>query len=350
MKKIGILTWWFGANYGAKAHSYALQNVISHLGYECEFISFFPKKYKAINLKMNLDKNHREKSFIRTINGLGRLKELNDINYIFKFSQKVQTAEEIDALGYDLIILGSDEVFNIHHPMFNDIYFGVGLMTPCITYAPSSGYVGAETVLPNNIRNSLSNLKAISVRDYHTQELLKNNGILNTSVVVDPTLLYNFSDIIEEVAYDKYLLVYSFSKWNEYANAFRDYANEKGWKILSIGRYCEWADLSLDKISFSGWISAYRKAEMVVTDSFHGAIFSIKNNKNIILLGRDDKKDKIQDLFRLLSIEKPFWDGTQAIRDYITCTDDIDVSNNSVKKEINKSYLWIENTLNQFLQ
>ena len=38
--KIGILTWYFGINYGARAHSLALYQTVRNLGYDCEFIQY----------------------------------------------------------------------------------------------------------------------------------------------------------------------------------------------------------------------------------------------------------------------------------------------------------------------
>ena len=49
----------------------------------------------------------------------------------------------------DLLILGSDEIFNIAHPTFDPIYYGVGVEnTPIITYAPSSGQYDVNQNLP----------------------------------------------------------------------------------------------------------------------------------------------------------------------------------------------------------
>ena len=56
--KVGILTWYFGANYGAKAQAYALQQTILKLGYEVCMINYKPEVYKKVNIGTNLNVEH----------------------------------------------------------------------------------------------------------------------------------------------------------------------------------------------------------------------------------------------------------------------------------------------------
>lgn len=319
--RIGILTWFFGANYGAKAHSYALQQILKQLGHDSEFIAFYPKGYKMLNYKMNLDENHREKSLIKTLNGVKRVQIFNSFNKFFSISKEVNNAQEIDSLGLDCVILGSDEVFNTKHPLFHELYYGVGIHTPLITYAPSSGYIDVSAKLPGAICDSLRMVKALSARDYHTMHLIKNNTGLDAQVVLDPTLLYDFKDLEGTRPNNRYILVYTFSKWNEYGKKFQEYALHENLEIVSVGRYCEWADISYDTADFKQWLNLYTNAEFVITDSFHGVVFSIKNRKNILLLGRADKANKINDLFHLFNAEKKFYDGEDIVQ-YFTNTVD----------------------------
>jgi len=319
--QIGILTWFFGANYGAKAHSYALQQVLKELGHDSEFIAFYPKGYKVLNYKMNLDENHREKSLIKTLNGVKRVQVFNSFNKHFAISKEVHNAQEIDSLGLDCIILGSDEVFNTKHPLFHELYYGVGIHTPLIAYAPSSGYIDVNEKLPGAVCDSLKMTKALLVRDYHTMNLIKNNTGQNAHVVLDPTLLYDFKDLQSTRPNSSYILVYTFSKWNEYGKKFREYAGHENLDIISVGRYCKWADKSYDMADLSQWLNLFKGAEFVITDSFHGVVFAIKNRKNVLLLGRADKTNKINDLFHLFDVEKKFYKG-EAISQYFTDTVD----------------------------
>lgn len=307
--RIGILTWFFGANYGAKAHSYALQQILRELGHDSEFIAFYPKGYKILNYKMNLDENHREKLLIKTLNGVKRVQEFNRFNKYFSISKVVHNAQEIDSMGFDCIVLGSDEVFNIKHPLYHELYYGVGIYTPLITYAPSSGYIDVNEKLPEAVCHSLRRINTLLVRDYHTLALINNNTKREAKLVLDPTLLYDFRDMECAETSSGYILVYSFSKWNEYGEKFREYASRKKLKIVSVGRYCEWADVSYDTANLKQWLNLYKNAEFVITDSFHGVVFSIKNGKNIILLGRSDKLNKINDLFSLFNVKKELYNG-----------------------------------------
>ena len=128
-KKIGVMTWYFGANYGAIAQSLALNNTIKSLGYDCYLINYRPEKYKKTLLNANLPPKWRR--FInlnKTIAGLKKCKILGNCNR-FEESIRVYTSEEIDSLRLSCIVFGSDAIFNLRHPLCDKIYYGVGIHT-----------------------------------------------------------------------------------------------------------------------------------------------------------------------------------------------------------------------------
>ena len=94
---------------------------------------------------------------------------------IYKQSHRVIDASGIDALGYDRIVLGSDEILNILHPIHDPIYFGVGIKSAKFLYAPSSGQTSVNTKLPKKCVDSLNECIGLSARDKHTKELIENN-------------------------------------------------------------------------------------------------------------------------------------------------------------------------------
>lgn len=315
--KIGILTWFYGHNYGAQLHSFALQQTVENMGHECIMISFYPKELTKKNILMNLNYKDRKKHPILALRCLKRnYNFLKTRNLIFNQSKRVHSAAEIDELQCDLIILGSDEVFKPTHPFFDKIFYGVGIKTPCITYAPSAGQTDCDFILQEDIVQAIKNYRALSVRDSYTQQLIRNNTGLTPQIVLDPTLIYDFKGFSFEFPEKKYLLVYSFDTYDEYANRIRDYANKNGLKVVSIGRYCAWADRSYDYISAKRWVGAFEKAEVVVTDSFHGTVFSIKNRKPLVVIGRVDKTNKISALLNDCHIELPYYDGKEPMERY----------------------------------
>lgn len=98
---------------------------------------------------------------------------------------------------------------------------------------------------------------------------------------MDPTFLYDYKEYEHSLPVDKYILVYSFSEWKNYGAKVREYAKEHDLKIVSIGRKICWADKSYDIIGLEEWLGAFASAELVITDSFHGTVFALKNKKSL---------------------------------------------------------------------
>lgn len=340
--RVGILTWFFAGNYGAKAHSFALQQYIKSLGHECEFVQYYPSNAKVLNLKMNIGRQHTKGKLIPIMKGMVRCYRFNSWNKNYSKSHLVKNAHEIDDLGLDLIILGSDEVFNTIHPLFDSTYYGVGILkTPCITYAPSAGQDDCTKKLPIELTQSLNKMKYVSARDTNTKKLLENNCNKQVAEVVDPTMLYNFSDITSDFPESNYILIYSFNSWDEYAEQIKQYGREKNLKIISIGKTRTWADKSYDAISFTNWLGAFQKADVVVTDSFHGLVFAIKNKKQFVTLSRHDKINKINNLLQSFNIEREFYNGKRDLASYLDDFIQYDVVYKDIEERVvfSKNYI-----------
>lgn len=325
--KIGILTWFFGTNYGAKLHSFALMKTIQNMGHECFIIDYRPENYLKTNFWMSLNFQKRSRHPILVLKALNRWKKFNSFNEKYNLTKRVYTANEIDSLGLDVIVLGSDEIFNLDHVLSQSIYYGVGIKnTKLITYAPCSGFLDIQIELPEEIKTSLNKMYCISSRDEHTKKLIENNVNRNVEVVADPTLLYDFRPISNPFKENNYILLFSFSPWDEYQNEIKKYAKQKGKRVISVGRFCSWADHSYVDISVGDWLGAFEGADFVITDSFHGLCFAIKNHKEFLVLGRSDKTNKINDLLMMLHIERPIYDGGEDLYQMLLTNEEIDYS------------------------
>lgn len=317
--RIGILTWFFGMNYGAQAQTYALAHYLESEGHQCELIAYYIKHYRFKNMKMNLNiekqwyKNPRQVFY-----SLRRIRRFKRFIGTHKLSPRIKEASSVDKQKYDLILIGSDELINCIHPFHESIYFGVGIKnTPIAYYAPSSGALQTDYVLGDNIRQSLSRFKALSGRDAHACEFLRNNTGKTVNQVVDPTLLYDFKDLMAPVPYKDYILIYSFDSMDAYSEKIKEYAKENNKKILALGRHCTWADQSYPYATENEWLSLFYYAHTVVTDSFHGLVFSIKYQKEFVLLGRSDKLNKNNDLLCELGINRGYLTAAQSISGYL---------------------------------
>lgn len=316
--KIGILTYFYGANYGAKAQAYALQKTIQSLGHQCFMIDFRAEGYKKLNLSMNLNVKHMKFHPFLLLHCLIRCHRFSKANSMYNLTPVITSAYEMEQLNLDYIVFGSDAIFNVCHKSFNDVYMGVGISkTKKVAYAPSCENLSPDYKLSNDCINSLKAFVKLSVRDINTQKLIYSNMGVKPQLVCDPTLLYGFNDISSTWNEKNYILAYTFSPWDEYYNQFREFARETGLKIISIGRSCKWSDKNYDMASFDEWICSFRNAEYVITDSFHGTVFAIKNSKQTIICSRNDKRDKIQSLISDAGTMNTFYTGEESVLEHL---------------------------------
>lgn len=343
--RIGILTWYFGANYGAKLHSLALQRTLEDLGHKAYFISYRPKEYKSINKRMNINCPHYRRHPLHYMRCCVRCARFEKFNNNYNITKEVYSSSDINALNLDCVILGSDAVFNVSHPLFSEIYFGAGISIPKFSYAPSCENADLQTILSADIKESINSFVGVSVRDRKTETLIKNNIDVKIEQVLDPTFLYDFNGITPDIEHTKYILLYTFSDWSCYKPQIQGFARNNDLRVISVGRFYEWADKSYDAASVYEWLGLIKNASYVFTDSFHGLCFSIKNQKQFVVVSRPDKREKNQDLLDKMGIARGFYEGKESIDEYLKLNIDYEDVNCRLQIMKDKSIKYLKNCL-----
>lgn len=309
--KIGILTYAGALNYGAQAQLYALMNYLKDNGADITVLMFYPEKYWTKNVKIGLRvENDWYKHPKHICQSIKRMKMFSDWIKNIPNKIKVHKGEDVDALNLDLVIIGSDEIANFKHPFFNEIYIGKGIIkTPVVYYAPSAGALSPDYKLSKEETISFSNIKRYSARDMATKKFFENNTTKNVSLVLDPTFLWEFCEVKSNtILNDKYILLYSFDSLQQYEKEIVECADKSNYKIVSLAREYKWADVNLPTASEEEWITCFRKCDIVITDSFHGLVFAIKNRKKFVLISRGDKVNKNNGLLDFLGIKINYYE------------------------------------------
>ena len=123
---------------------------------------------------------------------------------------------------------------------------------------------------------------------------------------LDPVFLYDYKDEIEEKQLDfEYILIYAYDgRINSEVEieAIQSFAKENNLKTLSAGLYQSWCDknISANPFEILGYI---KNAHYVVTDTFHGSVFSIKYKKPFAALIRESNTEKLYDLLSRFNLE-----------------------------------------------
>ena len=324
MKKIGIITITGGLNLGNSLQNYALQKFLCNMGLEAYTI--LNKKYCLLQpfswrefFKYNTIKRVLAISF--NINGYrSTLLEGLKIqeNYLI-FNKNIRFAKSffkgdtfIELENFDFFIVGSDQVWNPNFKISENMFLSFTEDNKKISYAASFGCESLTEKQKLLFKNKLKSFKAISVREQKGKELL-DDILPNKSikVLVDPTLLIS-KKIWREVEIKpkwyipkKYILTYFLGEVsNDLKRLIEEFAKNRKLEIINIldKNNNDWY-----KVGPGEFLYLIRMADYMITDSFHGTVFSIIMNKKFMVLKRKISREgnmisRIESLLNLFNL------------------------------------------------
>lgn len=332
MKKIGIMSMQRIYNYGSFLQGYALKRLIESIdsANKVSFIDYNPgeplikgeniestgikRKIEKIKEYYNVDTSLKNK--IRFFN--------HKRTYAKRFFPILGiTDEKINSDGLDTLVIGSDEVFNCVQSNTNvgysrDLFGHNAKSKNIISYAGSFGNTTLNKLqqygIDDQLKEDFSKFSAISVRDQNSYKIVTELGVEASSINVDPVLAYDYMKLEDKIPKTrlykkKYMIVYGYSGRlsHEENNILCQYAMENNLKILCFGGVQGCCDEFIDCDPFE-LLAYFRDAEAIVTDTFHGTIFSIINQKKFITIirksndnnyGNEEKITYLLDLFNL---------------------------------------------------
>lgn len=290
--KIGILTQHFLLNYGGIIQNFALQQVLLKLGHDpltFEHDTCYSRTRWFLRSAKHVLKNHSLKGLPVYPTYQGRIGNKNFIKFVLKNIRSVTvndfTPDLTQKYGLDAYVVGSDQVwrpaFNLGPRLGNMFLDFAGDDVKKISYAASFGCKEWEyTEEQERMCGKLAKrFDAISVREASGVDLCKEHFGVDATLVLDPTLLLDKEDY-GKVCHDvpkkeKHIFVYSLVVSEGVLAVAEKVAEAMGLSIIvkQAGRKVKKEDTIED------WFAEFRDADYVVTDSFHGMVFSIIFNK-----------------------------------------------------------------------
>ena len=312
--KIAIITLTASPNFGNFLQNYALQEQLEGYGCEVETIknyynsSLFVKKYplkKKILILLNYHGAGNKE--------LKRKKAVKFYKKYINYSKFKYFGNEKISLQYDKFIVGSDQIWN---PNFG-VMSSLELLTDVpaekrFSYSASFGVSDisniSETML-SSIETNLKKFRSLSVREDSGKEIIKNLGIDNVEVHIDPTLLFTAEKWRKLSMKPKKLKVHKFIAVYMLGNITAEYQK----KILELSKKYDAEVVNIldenNKIKNPFeflWI--IENAECVCTDSFHATVFSILFNREFYIFDRKDnlksQNSRFDTLLRIVGINK----------------------------------------------
>ncbi len=211
--------------------------------------------------------------------------------------------EELDP--FDLVLVGSDEVFNQRHPWYGGkpIFYGEGVPAARIaSYAASFGNHDAAEGLDPWWADKLRRFDAISVRDDNSRTIVRDALGIDPALVLDPCL--QFPPMVEgEETASPYAVVYGHGFPDWYARGVRDWADRHGVRLISVGYRNDFAHEQRIDAGPHDFARAIAGAEAVATNFFHGTVFALLNNKPFACVTSEYRSNKVRNLMSKLGGE-----------------------------------------------
>lgn len=210
--------------------------------------------------------------------------------------------------NYDWVVVGSDEVFNHARGINLQLHGKIDQAERVISYAASCGSACFEDILPKDtetVRAAMSRFQTVSVRDEATQKYVAS--LYDGSLIrhLDPVLVGELSQRRRRpVPLKKYLLVYAYGqriRTKEEIATIQHYAKTHGLKTVAMGGSQFWCDFYIP-VSPMRLMDYFFHADAVVTDTFHGTVFSIINHRPFAVIMRKTNQNKLNGLLADLNL------------------------------------------------
>lgn len=338
-------------NYGSFLQAYALKKILESQGHYVDFVDIqdgeyheTPKKHKLHLLKkISLHKGHipRWLKYRKIDSKIRQILKEEQCSLLSLACDDMKIRKECQA-----VVVGSDEVFNcaptsswgISTQMFGNIDVPV-----VISYAASCGYTKYSDIpeeWQSKLSEALKKMRSISVRDQNTFNFVKKISGISPMYHIDPVLLYDFEEEIQEAKKDMnnerpYMLVYSYANRiqdKEEIYAIKHFAKNKGLQTICVGGMLTWCD------EYPAWspfevLAGFKHAAYIVTDTFHGTVISAKFNKPFAVLVRESNANKLNDVLERFKLEQHRVDDIGHLDEILTMSLDYKEFNDKIYNE-----------------
>lgn len=379
MKKVGIVTLIGYHNYGNRLQNYALKKTIEEIGYEVNslvleddkgFLRLSKKeavletlkygtmrdifaKAKNVLKQKNIKPINQEKLLSQAQEKTQRIRENKFKEFTDRYLNEVKFNNDMEA-EYSSFVVGSDQVWNpnniIDKPQF---FLKFTSNNKKIAYAASFGVSKLSPALHKIYKENISSFSSVSVRENEGASIVKSLTREAPQVVLDPTLLLTAKDWdkVRKQASNRptkpYILTYFLGELSErQKEVIRIARNEKDFEIINLGQIQEQETYETGPGEFIDYIA---NCEFLLTDSFHGSVFSIIYKRPFIVYNRGDRKGSNDMSSRIDTLLKKFDLKGRKAKEISSLMDitniDFTKANNIINVERDKSIQYIKDAL-----
>lgn len=388
MKKVGIVSCYFQKNYGSMLQAYATQKILDDLGIENETICVDGFKnelnksklkhylwriteFEVIREKTGFIKNYIYRTLKKSTfgNHITLRNQMFDAfkKNTFRLSKVYQSREELmkNSYAYSAFLVGSDQLWlpsNIDADYYTLNFVPEEIKK--ISYATSFGVASLQGKQKETAKLFLKRIGHISVREQSGQGIIKQLTGRDVPIVCDPTLLLSDNDWMgiqkeEPLISTKYIFCYLLGNNPEQREFVKCVKKLTGLQIVALPHVdmylecdCGFADITPYHIGPSEFINLIRNAEYVFTDSFHGSVFSILNQKKFFAFKRFkdtsqlSTNSRLDTLFKRLNLNDRLLSTEEDIEECLSRNIDYNIVDKNLKLFRRESKEYLVNSIN----
>ncbi|MBR5788715.1 MAG: polysaccharide pyruvyl transferase family protein [Lachnospiraceae bacterium] len=339
-KTIGILTFHRAINYGALLQAYGLQEALRDYGMDTKVIDYrCPFVEKAYRLLWGLNKK-KLRSWKYTLKGVPHVKKKTEMFRKFEeryleLSKPYNKGDEAKMeADFDEIITGSDQVWNMDISG-NDRNYLLDKLNDSKMKNSYAVSLGTYKLKKEDVA-AISKFDKISLREKSAADYVKElTGRDDVHCDIDPTLLLTpdkWEELVNKnrVIKEKYIFIYSVHPENHMVSYAKELAKEKNLKIVHLHNRVK-MDLRepgvdiLHAVTPNEFLTLIHDAEYVITNSFHGTVFSIIYRKQFLseLTTKGGFNNRVYDLLTALNINRRILEPVRNVNDGITIDEEI---------------------------
>lgn len=363
--KVGILTLSASDNCGSLFQTYALQKYLTDSGHEVEVINFVTSTAKRMYRIFHPGYIKQPKKFFGQFKNISELriqkKSYERFRTIINLTDDVyKNSYELESMDgkYDIVIVGSDQVWSVNMRDFDYAYF----LEWCkksrkISYAASLGSKNENTYNTfNKYKRAISSLDNISVREESSRDIVSKIIGQQVSVCIDPTLLLNekiWHEVVDENVEKPtgdYIFYYSYGYINEKKNRLVSQFAEKMRLPVYVINASRWVDGKDKQYGFLrikddgpyAFLSLMKYCKYSFVESFHGIIFSYIFRRNFWYVEHDDVymlDERIDSILSLLNMKHRIMYTDNLKMDDLEIDYKKDNKNLQIQKDNSKKYL-----------
>lgn len=377
---IGIITLFDNGNYGSELQSLAMNGYLESKGHKAVFIKVKAKNKFLRALELLFDrirktyilrkdpelslynKDHESNQAKQRNISPGLRKKIHDFMAIRITMERVPRWAFPPKRSIDSFICGSDQVWSaLRIPLAPEFFLSTVASSRKIAYAPSLGIDNVPKYFQKKAGEYIKDFKHLSVREDAAKDSLKEYLDMDVVQVLDPTMLVGkeyWDSLLEKEGIKEPHFNYVFcyflgeippmilsviERFSESKKVIM-LPYEEDSKRVRNGLYQEAEPLE--------FVNLIKYADCVLTDSFHGSVFSVLYGKRFVVtkrshVGKVSQTSRIKSLLRMVHQEERYCSEKEDVERYLSQDINIDLIDTEIRKMWAVSRSFLDNALQE---